>query len=161
MPAESATLTVRRLRADDLPRLVRMDERLTGRRRQAWYEGKLQRALQDSDVQVSLGAELDGILVGAMLGSLHYGEFGLPEPAAVLDTLLVDRDFTRRGVARAMLGQLVKNLRGLRIERLRTEVSWDERELTAFFAHNGFRPVPRLVLELDVMAAKEPEEASR
>jgi ribosomal protein S18 acetylase RimI-like enzyme len=150
MDGDREDLVVRTLRDDDLPRLVKMDEQITGRARKAWYEGKLKRALQDTDVQISLGAEADGILVGAMMGSLHYGEFGLPEPVAVLDTVLVDRGFSRRGIGTEILEQLMKNLRGLRIERVRTEVSWEDQELIAFFARKGFRPVPRLVLELDL-----------
>lgn len=143
-------LVVRRLTVEDLARLVRIDEQRTGRSRRAWYEGKMERALTDSDVQISLGAELDGALVGALLGSLHYGEFGQPEPIAVLDTVLVDREYARRGIARAMFEQLAKNLRGLHIERIRTEVSWDEDELLRFFRGVGFTPVPRLVLETEL-----------
>jgi len=145
-------VVIRNLRREDLPSLVRIDEQITGRSRQKWYEGKLQRALRDSDVQISLGAERDGILVGAMLGSLHYGEFGQPEPIAVLDTVLVDREFGRQGIATALLVQMVKNLQALRIERLRTEVSWDDEVLMAFFRSKGFAPVPRLVLEAELAA---------
>jgi len=64
----------------------------------------------------------------------------------------VDREFARQGIASALLEQLVKNLRALRIERLRTEVAWDDHELVAFFKRKGFAPVPRLVLEADLAA---------
>jgi ribosomal protein S18 acetylase RimI-like enzyme len=143
-------LIIRNLTLDDLERLVKIDQQLTGRTRHAWYEGKLKRALQESDVRISLGAERDGLLVGAMLGSVHYGEFGLPEPLAILDTVLVDREFSHRGVATTIFEQLAKNLRALRIERIRTEVAWDNHELNRFFGRMGFRPVPRLVLEADL-----------
>lgn len=138
---------VRSLRQEDAPRLVRMDQAITGRNRSAWYEGKLRRALEESDLRVSLGAEVDGCLVGAVLGSLHYGEFGLPEPIAVLDTILVDPGHARHGVGTALLDQFVKNLGALGIERLRTEVAWDEHGLNRFLGSHGFAPAPRLVLE--------------
>jgi len=141
---------IRNLTLEDGPRLAAIDERITGRSRRAWYEGKLKRALADSDLQISLGAERDGVLVGAMLATLYFGEFGLPEPIAVLDTVLVDPDFGRQGIASALFEQLTTNLRGLRIERLRTEVAWDDQELLAFFASRGFAPVPRLVLETQI-----------
>jgi predicted N-acetyltransferase YhbS len=140
-------LTIRALREADCPRLVRMDQQISGRSRQAWYQGKLRRAIQDADINISLGAELDGVLVGALLGSVHFGEFGQPEPVAVLDTVLVDPAFGRRGVGRGLMEQLLLNLAGLHIERLRTEVAWTELELLGFFARSGFAPVPRLVLE--------------
>jgi ribosomal protein S18 acetylase RimI-like enzyme len=148
MDEERNGVTVRVLTLADAPRLVRMDQAITGRNRTAWYEGKLKRALKESDLQVSLGAVVDGFLVGAVLGSLHYGEFGQPEPIAVLDTILVDPGFARRGVGSALLENLTRNLRALGIERLRTEVAWDEHDLGRFLGLQGFAPAPRLVLEL-------------
>ena len=148
MDGEPENILVRSLRQEDAARLVRMDHAITGRNRTAWYEGKLQRALEESDLRISLGAEVDGCLVGAVLGSLHYGEFGLPEPIAVVDTILVEPGHGRQGVGTALLDQLVKNLRALGIERLRTEVAWDEYALNRFLGHRGFTPAPRLVLEL-------------
>jgi predicted N-acetyltransferase YhbS len=155
--------TVRVLTPADLDRIVSIDQALTGRNRRAWYERKLTRALSGSDVRISLGAVVDGILVGALLGEVQYGEFGQPEPVALLDTLLVDRGFARRGVGRALFDQLLKNLSALRIEKIRTEVGWTEQELVAFLAHAGFAPAPRLVLELDVAraaAARSREEVA-
>jgi predicted N-acetyltransferase YhbS len=143
-------LTIRNLSAEDGARLVKMDEAASGRRREAWYEGRLHRALEESDIQVSLGAEADGTLVGAIMGTVQFGEFGQAEPTAILDTVLVDSEFGRKGVASAMLGQLLENLAGLRIGRLRTQLAWDELDLMAFFGKSGFQPAPRLVLELDV-----------
>ena len=148
MAGQPDAVVVRSLKREDASRLVRMDQAITGRNRSTWYEGKLKRALAESDLNVSLGAEVDGRLVGAVLGSLHYGEFGLPEPLAVLDTILVDPAHPREGIGTALLDQLVKNLRALGIERLRTEVGWDEHDLNRFLGRRGFAPAPRLVLEL-------------
>jgi GNAT superfamily N-acetyltransferase len=147
---ESNGLTIRTLRAGDVARLVRMDEQITRRHRQAWYESSIKRALAESDLKISLGAESNGILVGAVLGSLQYGEFGVPEPVAVIDTILVDRGFRHRRVATEILEQLVKNLGALGIERLRTEIAWNEHELAGFLGKNGFAPAPRLVLEREL-----------
>ncbi len=143
-------VVIRNLRPEDCSRLVAIDEQLTGRSRQLWYEGKLKRALEESDLQVSLGADSDGTLVGAMMAAVHFGEFGLPEPLAVLDTVLVDPAFERRGIARALFEQLILNLNALRIERVRTEVAWDDHELVAFFGSMGFKPAARLILETEI-----------
>ena len=150
---------VRTLTAADAPRLVRIDQEITGRNRTAWYEGKLKRALVESDIRISLGAEKDGLLVGAVLGSLHYGEFGQPEPIAVLDTVLVDPRVRARGIGSALFDQLARNLCALGIRRLRTEVGWDEHELNRFLGHRGFVPAPRLVLELPLAESWTGKEA--
>ena len=159
MDGERDGVIVRTLTAADGSRLVRIDQAITGRNRTAWYEGKLERALAGSDIQISLGAEKDGRLVGAVLGSLHYGEFGLPEPIAVLDTVLVDPDVRGQGIGTALFDQLARNLCALGIHRLRTEVGWDEHELNRFLGHRGFVPAPRLVLELPLAESWTGKEA--
>lgn len=150
MDSHDDGVTIRLLAPHDLPRLVRMDQQITGRNRSLWYERKLRRALAETDIGISLGAEDDGVLVGALLGSLLYGEFGQPEPVALLDTILVDGAFAARGIGTAMLDQLLRNLHALGIDRLRTEVGWEEHDLARFLAHRGFAPLPRLVLEMEV-----------
>jgi predicted N-acetyltransferase YhbS len=146
--AGGGDVVVRTLTAADGPRLVRIDQAITGRNRTAWYAGKLERALAGSDIRISLGAERDGVLVGAVMGSLQYGEFGQPEPVAVLDTVLVEPALRGQGIGDALLDQLARNLRALGIRRVRTEVGWDEHELNKFLGRRGFVPAPRLVLEL-------------
>jgi len=156
-PGESNGLSIRALRRSDLVRLVKIDAAIGGRTRRVWFEHKLDRALpegaqHETDVGISLGVEKDGVLVGALMGAVQFGEYGLPEPVAVLDTLLIDPDYARQGIASALFEQFVVNLRGLRIACLRTEVDWDDLDLIAFFGKAGFKPAARLVLErqLDV-----------
>lgn len=146
MESEENGLTLRALRPSDAPRLIRMDEQIVGRNRTVWYERKLKRAFEESDVNVSIGAEVGGVLVGAMLGSVQYGEFGVPERVAVLDTILVDEGHQGRGIGTAMLEQFCLNLSRLGIDRIRTEVGWNE-ALGTFLGLHGFALAPRLVLE--------------
>jgi ribosomal protein S18 acetylase RimI-like enzyme len=50
-------------------------------------------------------------------------------------------------VGKALLRQLRLNLSALRVTTLRTEVSWDNFDLLAFFKKEGFSPTRRLCLE--------------
>jgi GNAT superfamily N-acetyltransferase len=147
---ESGNVSVRRLHPTDLERVIALDAKAVGRRRDEFFRIKLQQNLAETGIQVSLAAELDGIFTGFLLARVYYGEFGALEPAAVLDTLDVHPDFRGRGVAAALVRQLRTNLAGLGVARLRTEVDWDTPELLTFFAHEGFRPAPRFCLELDL-----------
>ncbi len=142
-------LSIRTLSLDDLPHLVAMDHASTGRHRDAWYKEALERS-RGGSIALSLGAEQDGVLAGALLGAVRYGEFGQPEPVAEVDTLIVDPNFKSQGVARALMDALVQNLGALRVERLRTQVDWTEQDLLGFFGRYGFAPTPRLVLEYKV-----------
>ena len=145
-------LTVRGLRPADLEAVIAIDARNVGRRREEYFRIKLQQNLQETGIKVSLAAEVDGVAVGFLLARVYYGEFGTLEAVAVLDTIGVLPDFRGRGVGNALLTQLRVNLHALGVATLRTEVGWDEQALLGFFHHAGFRPAPRLCLDLAVGA---------
>ena len=155
---EFDTVQVRRLHPRDLEAVIRLDSKIVGRRRDEFFKVKLEQALADTGIQVSLAAESDGAFAGFCLCRVYYGEFGSLEKVAVLDTLGVHPDFSGKGVGRGILRQLRTNLLGLGISRLQTEVDWSEPELLAFFQHAGFLLAPRLSLDLDLEAARRSEE---
>jgi len=148
-------IVVRRLRPTDLDRVVDLDERVVGHSRRSYLEHKLKVNLLESSIEVSLGAELDGSLVGFLLARVWTGEFGATDPVAVLDTMGVHPDFQGRGVGRALIDQLAMNLHGLGVGVLRTEVGWEAQVLLRFLHHEGFVPAPRISLELDLTAPRD------
>lgn len=137
-------IPVRSMREADLKALVAIDRRITGRDRSAYFERKLAEAMHESDVRVSLVAEIDGRAVGFIMARVDLGEFGRIEPAAVMDTIGVDPDYAGRGVGRALLSQLLANLATLRVDKVLTEVDWGDRELMAYLDRCGFKPSGRL-----------------
>lgn len=155
---ECDAVVVRGLRPRDMEAVVTLDARITGRRREAYFRVKLDQAMKETGIVVSLAAEVEGAFAGFLLAKVFYGEFGEMESAAVLDTLGVHPDFRKKGVARALLGQLRTNLLGLGIPTLRTEVSWEGQDLMAFFRSEGFRPAPRICLDLDLESHRRREE---
>jgi len=144
-------IVVRGLRPEDLPAVVALDAKISGRRREEFFRIKLQQNLAETGVKISLAAECDGCFCGYLLARVYYGEFGIPEPTAVLDSLGVHPDFQGRGAGQALLGQLGLNLHGLGVARLTTQVSWTEFRLLGFFQHMGFRPSDRLCLDLPIV----------
>lgn len=143
-------IAVRDLRQEDIDRIVRIDRDATGLDRRGYYERRLETALQESGVRVSLAAEVDGLLTGFVIGRVYYGEYGRADAFATIDSIGVDPAFRGRGVGRALLEQLVRNLRGLRVERIQTEVDWDQWDLLRFLHDVGFQPAPRFALEMDL-----------
>lgn len=146
-PLARDRIPVRSMLEGDLRAIVAIDHRITGRDRSAYFESKVSEALHQSDVRVSLIAEHDGTPVGFIMARVDFGEFGRIEPTAVLDTIGVDPDHRDLGVGRALLSQLLINLTTLRVERIRTELDWRERDLLGFLDHCGFRPSQQLPFE--------------
>jgi ribosomal protein S18 acetylase RimI-like enzyme len=145
-PLARDLIPVRSMTEKDLKTLIAIDHRITGRNRAHYFERKLAEAL-DSDVRVSLVAELDGMPVGFIMARVDLGEFGRSEPSAVMDTIGVDPEYRGRGIGRALLSQLLVNLGTLRIDRIVTEVAWSDPELISFLDACGFRPSPQLCFQ--------------
>lgn len=148
LPTDS--IVVRNLSAGDLDAIVRVDHELIGRPRREYYEAKVRRTLEGGKMATSLVALVDDQVVGFVLTTLHYGEFGQVEPSAVIDSIGVDPRFRGKSVGDALMRQLVMNLRALRVQRIETQVGWEQRDLLSFLANRGFAPAPRFCLELDL-----------
>jgi len=146
-PLARDRIPVRTMFEGDLTALVAIDRRVTGRDRSAYLQRKLAEALHESDVRVSLIAERDGGPVGFIMARVDFGEFGRVEPTAILDTIGVDPEYRGFGIGRALVSQLLLNLMTLRVEQIRTELDWRDRDLLAFLDHCGFQPSQQLCFE--------------
>ena len=146
-PLARDRIPVRTMIEGDLRALIAIDRRITGRDRSAYFERKLAEALHESDVRVSLVAERYGGPVGFIMARVDFGEFGRIEPTTVMDTIGVDPDYQAQGIGRALISQILINLMTLRVEHIRTEIDWRDRELLGFLDHCGFRPSQQLCFE--------------
>ena len=146
-PLARDKVPVRAMKESDLVAMIAIDRQITGRDRSAYFRRKFEEALYESDVRVSLVADGDERPVGFIMARVDLGEFGRFEPTAVVDTIGVDADCRNQGIGRALLSQLLANLSTLRIERVRTESDWHDRELLAFLDHCGFRPSQQLCFD--------------
>jgi len=134
----------RSLRESDLPALVKIDQKISGRNHAEYYAQKLAEALGESGVRVSLVAEQDDHVVGFVMARVDFGEFDRVEPVAVLDSLAVDPDYAHHLVGTALLSQLLVNLSVLQIEIVRSETDAEHAAVFGFLKRNGFFRSQRL-----------------
>jgi len=135
---------VRPMTPDDLREIVRIDRAITGRDRRTYIAGRLDEAMGDSALRVSLAARLDGAIVGFLMARADLGDFGRPEPVAVVDTIGVDPEYAHHGCGHALLEQLFANLSALQVERVETVVKLAHLALLGFFQSAGFSASQRL-----------------
>ncbi|MBE0616282.1 MAG: GNAT family N-acetyltransferase [Burkholderiales bacterium] len=135
---------VRALAAGDLDDIIRIDQKVSGRRREDYIRELFDEAMNDSAVRVSLVARVDGITAGFVMARADFGDYGRAEPVAVLDTIGVNPDYGHRGVGHALLSQLFVNLAALRVERVETVVTREDFGLLGFFYDAGFGQSQRL-----------------
>ena len=139
-------MVIRSLKENDLAAVVRIDEKLIGFDRSAYYGAKFKEMLNESGIRVSLVAEEDGMVTGFVMARVDFGEFGQVEKAAVIDTIGVHPAYWGSGIGHALLSQLLVNLSTLQVESVRTLVRWDDFVLQRFLLGCGFGPSQRLVL---------------
>jgi ribosomal protein S18 acetylase RimI-like enzyme len=137
---------IRSLKEEDLAAVVRIDAKLTGIDRSAYYRAKFREMLIESGIRVSLVSEDDGVVNGFVMARVDFGEFGKVDKAAVIDTIGVHPAYGRSGIGHALLSQLLLNLSTLQVEFVRVQVSLEDFSLQRFLHARGFGPSQRLVL---------------
>jgi ribosomal protein S18 acetylase RimI-like enzyme len=145
-----AGVLVRSLRGEDISAIDRIDTKLTGLDRSAYYASKFREMLDESGIRVSLVAEENGAVTGFIMARVDYGEFGQVDKSAVIDTIGVDPDYAGSGVGHALLAQLILNLFTLRVELVRTKVEHENSGLRNFLSRRGFKPSQRLLLTKEI-----------
>lgn len=148
---------IRSLGEADLAEVVRIDHKLTGRDRFAYYSAKFKEMLTESGIRISLVAEEDAVLTGYVMAQVDFGEFGNIDKTAVIDAIGVHPAFAGAGIGHALLSQLLLNLSSLQVEYARTEVSPGDFDLNRFLHACGFHQSQRLVLTKPIPSTQSNE----
>lgn len=142
---------IRVMRGADLDAIVAIDQKTSGQNRHEYYEHKLAVLLdRRHTINSSLIAELDGKVVGFMMGDVYFGEFGIPDTSATIEALGVDPAAQNRGVASELMDQFVTNMKAAGVNKIYTLVNWDDFALEHFFSAHKFVPSKRINLELAI-----------
>ena len=100
---------IRVLGENDLDAIVEIDERVLGKERRAFWKRKI--AYSGIFPRPALVAELEGKVVGFILGYVSGWEFGVPDCVGWIDTLGVDPAYQRNGIGRALFSALIEIFR--------------------------------------------------
>jgi predicted N-acetyltransferase YhbS len=142
-------LRIRPIKIDDLEAIVSIDEKVLGEKRRDYWEKKL-RMMDDKASQVSLVAEVQGQVLGFVLGDVSGWEFGVPDTIGWIDTIGVDPDHQKKGLARALAQELIQKLKAMGVKTIYTLVSWNDWDLLQFFHAMGFTRGDMINLELKI-----------
>ena len=130
----------------DLEGITRIDERITGRYRPEIWEQRVAYYIR-RDPDSSQVAELDGRVVGFMLGEVRGGEFGLDEPTGWIELFGVDPDARGKAIGRRLCEALLAHFQARGAKVARTMVAERDREIAGFLGALGFAEAPLTALE--------------
>jgi ribosomal protein S18 acetylase RimI-like enzyme len=140
-------ISLKSLGSSHVEGIVEIDRRILGKRRQSFWKKKVT-AVESNDPPTGIVAELDDNVIGFILGEVSGWEFGVPASVGWIDTIGVDPEYQKRGVAKALMDELVKNFRKAGVKNIYTLVNWSDWDLLQFFRRMGFTRGDMINLEL-------------
>jgi ribosomal protein S18 acetylase RimI-like enzyme len=152
---------VRPLVAADIDAIIEIDAQVMGEAKPEYWRRKLALYLSERDLQAITAAaqyfsgldpqlarvaEVNGQVVGFMIGEIRSWEFHQP-PTGWITAVAVDPRFRRHGIARRLLSEMLDYFRDKGIENMRTMVEWSDGDVLSFFTAMGFDRGPFIELE--------------
>ncbi|MCX8021175.1 MAG: GNAT family N-acetyltransferase [Syntrophorhabdaceae bacterium] len=131
-------LIIRQLRPDDIDFIVDIDTKVLGETRRDYWVNKIIKQADTRPPDASLVAEIDGKVVGFILGEVSGWEFKVPNNIGWIDTIGIDPDYQNRGIAKVLANNLITNLKRYNVDTIYTLVNWNDWDLLQFFHAMGF-----------------------
>lgn len=144
-------LLVRPLREEDVSAIIAIDEQTSGRAKPDYWHSKLPHYLfekapdAETDVLARV-AEMDGEVVGFIIGEIRRWEFGQPF-CGWITALGVNPEHQRLGIGRRLLAEFLDHYREHGLRDVRTIVEWSDGDLLKFFHSMGFIRGPFVELQ--------------
>ncbi len=142
------SVTVRRMRTQDTEAVLKIDEKITGSPHEAQWEARIIEHVTGNPLGC-LVAEMDGKVIGFILGDIRGWEFAIPK-SGWIEIVGVDPAYHGKGVARALIEKLHVYFRNHNVERVMTMVNWNDGGLVSFFRALGFERGEFIILEKGV-----------
>ena len=145
----SSSPVIRTMVPSDLDRIVEIDIKILEKPRSEYWEMKLELVEKRSQI-AALVAELDGKMIGFIIGGASRWEYGVPENIGWIDTIGVDPDYQRKGIAKILFTEMTNKLKKLGVDTIITFVKRRDPILLNFFNSLGFQKGDMINLELDI-----------
>jgi ribosomal protein S18 acetylase RimI-like enzyme len=140
---------IRKMVASDLDLVIEIDFKILEKARPEHWEAKL--ALVEKHSRITcLVAEVDDKVVGFIIGGASRWEYGVPENIGWIDTIGVDPEYQRKGIAKMLFSEMISDLKKKGVDSITTFVNRRDPQLLKFFNDLGFQKGGMINLELDI-----------
>ena len=142
-------VSIRPMRQADLTVVVELDAHAFGSARPAYFERRLtllDAADADTRVIFQVAVYRDQV-IGFVMGTLAYGEFGLTQVTAILDSIAVHPHYQHQGVGQQLTETFIKQSAHRGASAVYTLVNWDNWTLLKVFHALGFTLASTIPLE--------------
>ncbi|MBN9461745.1 MAG: GNAT family N-acetyltransferase [Burkholderiales bacterium] len=148
----TSPVQVRQVRRSDLDPVIEIDAIVTGLEKRTYWRSIFRRyGSGDRPERHFLVAEVEGRVVGFVIGEVRDWEFGEP-PCGWVFAINVDPQSRLGGIATRMLQALSAGFRRSGVRKLRTILARDNTLILSFFRSQGMTTGPFIPLEMDLDA---------
>jgi len=130
-------LTIRSFTSGDLEAIIEIDRKVLGKPRRDYWKKKIEYPNSRYPLSCLVG-EIEGKVVGVIVGEVSGWEFGIPDTIGWISTIGVDPSYQHRGIARRLSEEFVRNLKAIGATIVYTLVNWNDWDLLTFFRGMGF-----------------------
>jgi N-acetylglutamate synthase-like GNAT family acetyltransferase len=127
-------IKVRKLKLEDLDAIVEIDNRVLGTRRSIYWHQKLEELGEEEPSKSLVAGKIEGFIIGTVSG----WEFGVPNTIGWIDTIGVNPDYQKRGIATFLFKAILEEFEKDGIENIYALVKWEDWDLMCFFKAMGF-----------------------
>lgn len=153
---------MRAVRRTDLDPVIAIDATVTGLEKRTYWQRVYRRYgfATRGELRWFLVAEMEGRVVGFLIGEVRDWEFGSP-PCGWVFAIDVDPKMRQSGVASQLMATLGANLRRAGVSMLRTLLARDNTLILSFFRSQGMMAAPLIPLELKLDVATTKGKGAR
>ncbi|MFX0053063.1 MAG: GNAT family N-acetyltransferase [Candidatus Hermodarchaeota archaeon] len=121
---------IRKMKDSDISSITSLDKRISGSSRPEMWRSEIQHYLKNNSI--CLVAEIQGQVVGFMIGTVHPWLFGI-ENGGWIEILGVDPSHTAKGVGKKLGEKLLEEFKLQKVKTVYTSVKWTSSDLLEFF----------------------------
>ncbi len=149
MPETKSATRIRPVNELDIGAITKIDERISGQYRPEIWERRVMYYLR-RDPDGSKVVEVDGKVVGFMLGDVREGEFGIEQASGWIERFGIDPDYRGRDLGKLMFDAIRRHFAEAGATTVRTLVDRNEPNVAGFLKALGFAPSPLEALEIQL-----------
>lgn len=121
---------IREMQEEDISPITDLDKKISGFNRPEMWRSEIQHYLQNKSI--CLVAEIQGQVVGFMIGTVHPWLFGI-ENGGWIEILGVDPSHTAKGIGKKLGERLLEEFKSQEVKTVYTSVKWTSGDLLEFF----------------------------
>lgn len=150
--SSNSDIQIRSLTLDDLPAIKDIEKKIMFSRDQSYIDETFTNYIVNGPKEANLGAEVDGGLVGFLIGRTEYWEAGWIDSSKTgwIIAIGVMPELQGSGIGKLLGLQIIDYFKKNDVKKLKAIVGWDQADLIAFFKSIEFNISTEILVQRSI-----------